>query len=268
MNKCWIAFVSALSCFTCHAEGRQWMACIVDELHIPFSSLDRSMEAPGQILVRRAFEKEGDRINFMAFPWKRALLNMGDRGCDLLVGASAAKAYMDFISFPLKNNAPDTGRALGFVTYKVVRLPGSKVNWDGKKFMNLSTPVLYPPGAASIESKLAQLGVRGNDSVRKPVQLLRMLLRNHAEIALMRDQELGLLLKDAEFGGRFEVLPASFIEWNGYLGVRRKLYENEPAFFENIWTTIGRLNNDTEVKKTMKELLDAMQRRDQPPAPQ
>ncbi|RYZ65925.1 MAG: hypothetical protein EOP09_13505, partial [Proteobacteria bacterium] len=116
-------------------------ACIDERPWIPFTNPD--LEHPGemQVLLDKVSRELSVTVAITALPWKRCQESVRSGKIDAMVGAGDVAFNRDFSHFPEHGGKVDPDRSLGAARIMLVRRKGSRVNWNGRSFINLSTPV-------------------------------------------------------------------------------------------------------------------------------
>ncbi len=239
----WQFFAGALSLVSASAATGAVTVCIPVN---PFPPLTfPTHEGQGQWLVRKAVEKQGETVQFLAVPWLRCTEGAANGTYDAAMPPSAL--FASTLAFPMTGAGQmNTQLAVGEVDLSVVRRIGTKASWDGKAFADLSRPVMYNRGIVSIREKLAKLGVDGDDAAHANESLLRKLLVGRGELLIMNTQAARVEVADPEYQGKLEVLPAPFLTFTLYLAFNRQYQARNPAFADAVWAEIGRLRASAE----------------------
>lgn len=180
-------------------------------------------------------------MQFAMVPWRRCVEGVRYKIYDGAVGAGDVPAFRDFLNFPQKDGQTNPLQSLSTVHYVAVRMLGTAANWDGNQFQNLKTAVLFASGNAATGDVLKQLQVTASDPSGKPTTLLRMLLKQRNEMAVLREADVDALLEMPAFHDRLEKLQPAVYSVNAYLAIQRESYVADPAFFNAVWEEIGRL---------------------------
>ncbi len=219
--------------------ARTLNVCIVNRDHQPFSALD--LEAQGQRWVRSAIEGVHDQVVFHPVPWSRCVLGVRKGDYDASLGVAFNEEFLPEVVYPAKKGRVDTTRSLGSLSFVVVGRVGGGASWDGANFYGQTQPVLYNSGIVAVANKLASLDVPRSDGPKQPLDLLRMLLLDRAELGVVQLNSLNEVWSDDEFKGKFKIMNAPFLEIPLYIGVNRAIYERDPAYFDALWDHIGRM---------------------------
>ena len=94
----------------------------------------------------------------------------------------ASRLY-DFLAFPMAQGVADPSRSVMSGRTLVFRRKGSKVDWDGKRFSQLKTPVLIVFGSSMVIQRLGALGLPFDDKGKGVDANFSKLLAGRADIA-------------------------------------------------------------------------------------
>lgn len=219
------------------ALAGSFSVCVSDEDFPPFTYPRHESES--QTLIRRAAERQGLRVEYVAQPWRRCLAGVQHDLYSAVAGAAATPEYREFMAFPLHAGLADPQRALGTTRIMVFRTRDSRAAWDGRRFRGLDKPLLYLSGRTTLKVLLARMAVPTVDTARNSRQLALMLLKGRGSLAIDHDYQVARLLAMPEFRGRLEVLPTPLAEGAIYLAVGRQVYESHSQTVEAIWNDIG-----------------------------
>ncbi|MES2299195.1 MAG: hypothetical protein V4582_19275 [Pseudomonadota bacterium] len=237
------ALACALAVFATAGACRTVNVCIPVN---PFPPLTfPSHEGQGQWLVRKAIERQGDTVQFLAVPWLRCTEGAANGTYDAAMPPSAIFAAT--LAFPTAEGGQiDPLQSVGEVSLSVVRRIGSKADWNGKAFSDLSRPVMFNRGIVSIKEKLAKLGTPGDDSAHANESLMRKLLVGRGELLVMNTQAAQAEIAEEEYRGKLEILPAPFLTFTLYLAFNPRFQSSNAAFTKAVWAEIGHLRTTPE----------------------
>jgi polar amino acid transport system substrate-binding protein len=231
--------VCLLLCCLGSAQAHTLRVCIGDMNNPPLTFVEHDGQA--QYLIRQAVSQQGWTVVFEPVPWRRCRAGVESGRYDAAGTATATPSNRAFMVFPLLAGKLDETRALGEFKVLVYRALGTGANWDGQGFTGLHTPVLYNAGFVAVADRLQQLKVAHDDSAQTIQQMMLMLLRGRAQLAVGQAPSVQLALQKAEFAGRIEVLPAPLMRAGLFLGVNKQFYAQHPAAIDAIWDAIGQL---------------------------
>jgi polar amino acid transport system substrate-binding protein len=246
-----LALLAGLASGATHA--REIRLCMTEREFLPISS--RAFEAPGQYIVREAIERQGERVLFIALPWRRCVEGLRHDEYDGAIGMVATDSFLSFMRFPMADGRADASKALGDLLYVAVRLKGSAANWDGEHFHGLARPVIYNAPSLVLADKMHRLGAGNPKTSLGEDQMLSMLLAGRADIAVGRKDVTEALAAREPFRGKIEILPAPFVSAASYLAFRKSFADPVPDFAGHVWDEIGRLQASPDWPATRQRLL-------------
>lgn len=229
-----------LGLWSAASSARDVALCMTDREFLPINST--RFEAPGQYLVRSALESQGDRAVFVPLPWRRCVEGLRHGDYDGAIGMAATESFFPFMRFPLADGKPDGSKALGDLIYVAVRLRDGRAGWDGDTFLNLRRPVIYNAPSLLVADKMHRLGAGNPNTSLTEEQMLSMLVKGRADIAVGRkDVTETLIAGDELFHERVEILPDPFVAAPSYLAFRQDFRDPSPGYAQRVWDEIGRL---------------------------
>lgn len=234
-----LGLACVLACLASAAHAQSMVICINDEEFSPFTSPNH--EGESQLLIRRAAERLDWQISFVSVPWRRCLAGVGKGHYDAVIGVSASPEYQSTLVFPHAARVVDQTRSLGISRWVVYRAVGSQASWDGQHFSQLSKPVLYPAGRATLKVALQRFAVPVDDTAKNSTLLARMLLKGRGSLVIDHSYQVEQLQALPEFKGRLEVLPEVFGYGPIHLAVSQQLYARHSQQVEALWDEIGAL---------------------------
>ena len=163
---------------------------------------------------------------------------------------------LDFLAFPMAQGVADPSRSVMSGRTLVFRRKGSKVDWDGKRFSQLKTPVLIVFGSSMVVQRLGALGVPFDDKGKGVEANFTKLLAGRADIAVAWESDAIPLLSKPEFAGKIEMLPQPFAVVPYYLAISKQFVADNPGVAEQLWNAIGRIKTTPQYVNASKEWLD------------
>jgi polar amino acid transport system substrate-binding protein len=243
---CTATMLSAL----CHAGTLT--VCMPDEDYPPVILMHKDGQA--QWLARKAIESQGDAIKLVPVPWRRCIDGAKKGTYDAALPPAINPQFLPELVFPMKGGEADVSRGVAVLSNMAVRRVGSPAGWDGTTFKAVSGPILLKGGSFVQLNKLRAMGMAFDDGSKNTRNVLRKLLAQRGEIALVPSNDIEHLLQEPEFQGKVEMLPAPFITASIFLAFNRKCYEKSTAHLEAIWNEIKRLRNSREFEEMSKGL--------------
>ena len=238
------------------AAARDVTLCMTEREFLPINSTQ--IEAPGQYLVRMALETQGDKPVFVPLPWRRCVEGLRHGDYDGAIGMAATESFFPFMRFPMTDGKPDGSKALGDLVYVAVRLRDGRAGWNGESFLNLRRPVIYNAPSLLVADKMHRLGEGNPNTSLSEEQMLSMLVKGRADIAVGRkDVTETLIAGDELFRDRIEVLPDPFVAAPSHLAFRQDFRDPSPGYAQRVWDEIGRLKASPDWPETVRRLLAA-----------
>lgn len=233
-------------------HGQTLRVCIGDVDNPPLTFVQHDGQA--QYLIRQAAREQGWAVEFAWVPWRRCRAGVENGRYDAAGTATATPSNRVFMAFPLAAGHLDESLALGEFKVLVCRARGTEAGWDGQKFTQLQSPVLFNAGFVAVADRLQQLDTAYDESAKTLQQMLQMLLRGRAQLALGQASAVQLQVQNPEFAERIEVLPVPFLRAGLFLGVNKPFYAQHRASVDAIWATIGQLRTAPEWPARAAEL--------------
>ncbi len=162
----------------------------------------------------------------------------------------------NFLAFPMAQGGEDASRSVMSARTQVFRRKGNKVDWDGKRFNHLATPVLIVFGSALLTHRLGSMGIPFDDKGKSVESNFSKLLAGRADIAVAWESDARPLLSRPEFKGKIEVLPQPFAVVPYYLAISKQFVADNPGAAEQLWNAIGRIKTTPQYLNASKELLE------------
>ena len=149
---------------------------------------------------------------------------------------------LPFARYPMRNGEPDATRATMRARIMMYQRAGGPVTWNGKQIGGLVRPVLVPSGSLAMIDVLRKLGAPMDEQGRSLQANLSKLLAGRGDAAVGVWDEGVHLMTLPEFAGKIEMLPLPVFEQPYFLVVTKAYYAEHGPKVEQMWNTIGRLN--------------------------
>lgn len=204
-------------------------------------------------LFQMAQKKLKQPIQIEPLPWKRCLRDVSLGLKDGAIDASFNEERASYAYFPgTAQGKLDISRRLRYGVYALYRVRGTKADWDGKRFLNLSGPVLIQLGY-SVGQDINKLGIATDDTPGSAELVLRKLLAGRSQLAALTSEEGDHLLQSQEFAEKIERLPLAIVEKPYFLIINKGVYHAHPARIEQLWTTLAKLREESETHAALKK---------------
>jgi polar amino acid transport system substrate-binding protein len=227
--------------------------CYEDAENIPWNTADG--QGLNNRLVRMAAAQNGMRVDLIALPWKRCLIEVADGRVDGAIGASFNDERASFAAYPMAApGKPDPARRIRFDGYSFYRLKGSPANWDGNRFVHLSDPISAQLGYAIVR-ELKTMGVAVEESSGDAAQHMRKLTQGHVPLVALLNYEGTALLQDPEFADRVERIPTAFSKKPYFVIFSRPYYDNNRQAVEDFWAAVAVARESPAFRKLVRDKL-------------
>jgi len=229
--------------------------CTDEKSHLPF--IDPAGGGVAGQLIRQAAAELGLHIVFYPAPTTRCREEMRVGVADAFPITPYTTSLLGIAAYPMSKGKPDPERAVLVARSFAYRRTGTAVDWDGKKFIRLTTPVLMPFGAVLLNDRLKAAGVAYDDKGKTLDLIFSKLLAERGDIAVGAEYSGMALLADPRFAGKIEMLPIPFTTEPYFLAVTQKVFDRDPALVQKLWDTIGRIRASPDYQayydKTLRE---------------
>ncbi|MES2126121.1 MAG: hypothetical protein V4463_02525 [Pseudomonadota bacterium] len=230
----WLTVAAGLACLGA-ASAAPMQICISDVSMPPFIYKDR--DGTIQVLLKQAAIRAGLPVILLPMPIKRCL-------AELTAGKVAARIAgvndltRDTLRFPMNGKDFDAERALGVAREVALRLKGSELEWDGQHFSKLNHAVLMQPGFPGTELLLKSLKIPIDSGGKTMAINLDKLLAKRGEVVVGLESSARVLMEQAPYAGKFEMLPIPVHTVTHYLAFSRVYYEAYSDDVERLWNAI------------------------------
>lgn len=248
LGLCWHALASAAPPMTirlCYPEEGAWPWATKEGTGLNFE-LEK--------LIEREF-----KVKFQAtpLPWKRCFASLKLGEIDALASASFKPERLEAGAYP-GGNPPDGKRYMMLEGYTLIRPVGSKLDWNGKQFVNLpSGQTMATQLGYSIVAQLKDMGISVDEGTTDAADTLRKVLRGGAAGAALLAVEADHLLALPEFTGKLEAAALPLVEKPYYLLFSHQFVAQQGALVEKIWNYLPKARNSDEYKRAVKQFIGA-----------
>lgn len=239
-----IALVFLLSGLTAQAQMVVKL-CYEDATYFPWQIKDG--HGLDNNLLEMASAKSGVKIEMLALPWKRCLSDIGYATQAGGFSASHNAERASYAAYPMADGKPDVSRRTRYDSYTLYRLKGSKANWDGKQFTNLTGPVGVQLGY-SVAADLRKFGAEVDEAGAVAEQQLRKLVLGRVQMVALLTFEGDSLLESTEFSSKVERVAPPFIEKPYFLIFNKEYYARNKKSIDELWTAMAQVRDSAEFK--------------------
>ncbi len=207
--------------------------------------------------LNRLFQMAQKKLNLPMLieplPWKRCLRDVSLGLKDGAIDASFNEERAAYASFPgMAQGKLDISRRLRNGAYALYRVRGTKADWNGKQFLNLTGPVAVQIGYSVIQD-INKLGIATDETPGGAEVVMRKLLAGRSQLAALISEEGDHLLQSQEFAEKIERLPLPIVEKPYFLIVNTGFYHAHTAQIEQLWTTLAKLREASELRAARKK---------------
>jgi polar amino acid transport system substrate-binding protein len=197
----------------------------------------------GKPLFAALEAKSGVKLNFVPLPWRRCLRDVSSGTMGGAVGASYSEERARFAVYPATSNGQlDMTRCLEVSSYSLYRIKGAKVEWNGKAFSYLTTPVLVQ-GGYSVAADLARLYVEVDQSAGSPETVFKMLIAGRADLGAMVTEDGDKLLALPAYSAKLEKIKVPFVSKPYFFIFGKRFYSDNKALVDRVWEGLAVLRN-------------------------
>ncbi|MYM26273.1 hypothetical protein GTP46_26945 [Duganella sp. FT135W] len=197
-------------------------------------------------LILQAAKEVGLTIEYHSAPLARCREEIRLNLSDGFPAAPYSKLSSGYCVFPMKGSDPDIERAVLIRRTLVFRRIGSKAEWSGTEFSELTTPVLVQFGAYLQRDNLKAIGAQVDDSGRSVEVNFAKMLAGRADLAVAPEQSGLAMLEAPSYAGKIEALPIPFSNQAYYLIVSKRFYEANSELMQKLWDAMGRIRRSQE----------------------
>lgn len=243
------ALAQGSSTETTQAASRHWRVCLGPVPIPPYLTLDEKHPGVAERLLLDAAKQVGLTMSFEVFPAKRCRLRLAQGQSDALPLAATESNLPDF-QFPMRGEAVDASRRIARAQLVWVKRKDSPLDWDGHQVQGVDPGALLVGTRASVRiaaDTLKALGLRNDDSAFDVAQLLRKLVAQRIDVAVMLREEAQAQLPDPASQG-LQILPIPLLSSDFYLGIRSGLPAERQAQAEAWWDAVGKLRDKPEYR--------------------
>jgi len=221
------------------AAGERLTLCFERQEVRPWRSLDHT--GLNFDLLAGVARRTGVSFDYQSMPWKRCLEQLKANQVDGAFTVSFKPDRMALGAFPgLVAGAPDPhpNRAMRMHTdsYVLVRPRGSRLDWDGKRFLNLDGRIGFQLGY-SVGDFLRAHGVQADEGSQRSDELAQKLVAGRLAGAALGGHTTANLMR-GPFASRLEVVPIPLLEQPYYLVFSHALVGRNPRLAARLWEAV------------------------------
>ncbi len=199
-------------------------------------------------LLMLAGKKLDIDIEFTRVPWKRGLHELKEGQTDGLFNASFKTKRLEYGAYPMKGGVADQNRKSYSNSYVLYKIKGSPVQWDGKTFKNLNTPIVTTRGF-SIVDDLIKMGIKVREA-NSTLLNFKMLANGRVDgVAALELAGDFILDKNKEQFSNIEKALPPIKTKPYYLMLSHQFIKKNPKLAEEIWNTVAVVRESEEFRQ-------------------
>jgi len=199
------------------------------------------------VLLEMVAAKTGEKLELTGMPWKQCLEGVKNGRIDGAFAASYTDERAKFAVYPLAEGKPDRSRRLHTDGYTLLRLKGSKVGWDGRKFSNL-TGSIGTQSSYSIVADLIKWGAKVDSNSDTPETLLKRFGAGQLQAIALLTGEARFAMKKPYLANKVEIVSPPLTEKPYFLIFGRGYYDKNQKKADDIWSMIETVRESAEYK--------------------
>lgn len=218
------------------AQSLRLRLCTLDRPFYPYTMPDGSGEA--QLWLRHAAHGQRIEISNTTAPRARCLeqLRVGETDALIAVFVEERRA---FGVYPPGSERADETYALVIPRFRVYRLRGSAVSWNGSSFSGLGDGSVAVQAGFAQAKQLVAIGAAVDTGASTTEQNLQKLALGRVAAVLALESEAQPIV-DHAYSNRIEALPTPFTVAPLYLLVNRTFYTRHRERIDALWHAIRR----------------------------
>jgi polar amino acid transport system substrate-binding protein len=199
------------------------------------------------VLLDMVAAKTGEKLELTGMPWKQCLEGVKKGTIDGAFAASYSDERAKFAAYPMADGKLDRTRRLHTDGYTLLRLKGSKVGWDGRKFSNL-TGAIGTQSSYSIIADLTRWGAKVDSNSDTPETLLKRFGSGQLQAIALLTGEARFALKKPYLANKVEIVSPPLTEKPYFLIFGRGYYDKNQKKADDIWSMIEQVRESAEYK--------------------
>lgn len=229
--------VAALACSAAQAQGTAPYSAV--SVCYDTTAVRPWLTQSGKPLFAALEAQAGVTLTLVPLPWRRCLSDVSNGTMAGAVGASFSEDRARYAVYPTTPKGQlDLSRRLEASSYSLYRIKGAKVDWDGKQFSHLTTPVIVQ-GGYSVAADLTRLNVQVDQSASSPEIVFKMVDAGRAELGAMITEDGDKLLALPAYALKLEKIKAPVVAKPYFLIFGKRFYSDNTAFVERVWAGIA-----------------------------
>jgi polar amino acid transport system substrate-binding protein len=201
-------------------------------------------------MLKHVEQKLGLKFKVTGLPWKRCLAKLQANEMHGAFSVSFARDRVAVGAYP-GGAKVDESKRMHYGSYVVVRKKGSKVSWDGRRFTNLSGPVVYQLGY-SVADRLQDLKVPTLEMNKSVIDIANGLIEGWVPAAAVFSSDIAPLM-DTPIGAKLEILSPPLVEKPYFLMLSHALVKARPDFAAKLWNAVEETRSSPAYMKQKKD---------------
>ncbi len=247
--------ISALLFVSLLRYGPTWaqelVVCFSDIAVPPYSYPDK--EGQLQYLLRKASARLQLRMRFVYEPRLRCINKVKHGTYPMLAIASPETSLVETFAFPMREDKVDTGLAFSLVDAIFVTTTGSKATWDGKRLSGVMRPLIVRAGLPALNTIMEKASLSYVPVTGSIEQIGEMLLKDRAEVALMRGFDFEALVGRPEFRGKLRGLAPRIDPAPLFVVANKEFAAEHVDMMQAIWREIAAITKSPMWRKQALE---------------
>lgn len=199
------------------------------------------------VMLEMVAARTGEKLELTSMPWKQCLEGVKKGAIDGAFAASYTDERAKFAVYPMADGKIDRTRRLHTDGYTLLRLKGSKVGWDGRKFSNL-TGAIGTQSSYSIVADLIRWGAKVDSNSDTPETLLKRFGSGQLQAIALLTGEARFAMKKPYLANKVEIVSPPLTEKPYFLIFGRGYYDRNRNKADDIWSMIETVRESAEYK--------------------
>jgi polar amino acid transport system substrate-binding protein len=204
-------------------------------------------------LLNEVSRRTGIHFDYESMPWKRCLEQLRANKVDGAFAVSFSPERAALGVYP-GGAQVDRNKRMHIDGYMLVRPKGSKVEWDGSKFVNLDGRVGFQLGY-SIGEFLRARQVPVDEGSQQADELAQKLAAGRLAAAAFGGADAERVVR-GPLGAKLEMAPTTLLQKEYYLVLSHALVKRNPALARHIWDTIEQVRGSPAYIKRASTIID------------
>lgn len=251
LATCLVALASAPA-----AAGERLTLCFERQEVLPWRSL--KLDGLNFELLAEVSRRTGVAFDYQSMPWKRCLEQLKANQVDGAFSVSFKPDRIALGAFPgiaegATDGHPDVAKRMHMDSYVLVRPRGSRLDWDGARFLNLDGRIGFQLGY-SIGDFLRAHGVQADEGSQRSDELAQKLVAGRLAGAALGGRTTAQLMR-GPFASRLEVARLPLVDKPYYLVFSHALASRNPRLAARLWDAVEAARSSPAYRRHELEVL-------------